>query len=275
MEMSEQYWKDRADALERALRDARPLVEKWCHYQGDHPKLFQQYLGPIDAALTDQPANGSLDADNGAHRHCAGKVSSADQPAQETSHKQPMSGIMFCERSDLKVAAERAAQGRLSDAPSLIYRLVDALRSGAGPEEKKSVERDAKTWLANANLDDPSPLADQPAQDGEPSVDQARFKRVWQQLVYSLADFFALEATDAQARSIAREVLQAADAGEPSCCARTREDEHEALARLRWVLWDADPDSIRIARDDPGMNTDWQTICAAIRRTGDTGGQDE
>jgi hypothetical protein len=46
----------RADALERALRDARPLVEKWCHYQGDHPALFEQYLGPIDAALTDQPA---------------------------------------------------------------------------------------------------------------------------------------------------------------------------------------------------------------------------
>jgi predicted nuclease with TOPRIM domain len=67
---------------------------------------------------------------------------------------------------------------------------------------------------------------------------------------------------------------QPADAGEPSCCARTRE-EHEALARLRWVLWDADPDSIRIARDDPGMNADWQKICAAIRRIGDTGGEDD
>jgi hypothetical protein len=118
-------------------------------------------------------------------------------------------------------------------------------------------------------------LADQPAQDGKPSTDQERFERVLQQLAHSLADFYALEVTDAQARSITREVLQTADAGEPSCCARTREDEHEALARLRWVLWDADPDSIRIARDDPGMNTDWQTICAAIRRTGDTGGQDE
>jgi hypothetical protein len=60
--------------------------------------------------------------------------------------------------------------------------------------------------------------------------------------------------------------------GEPSCCDRTREDELEALARLRWVLWDADPESIRIARDDPGMNADWQTIRAAIRRKdGDTG----
>jgi hypothetical protein len=109
--------------------------------------------------------------------------------------------------------------------------------------------------------------SDQPAQHGEPSADQARFERVWQQLVYYVADFFALEITDAQAQSIARELVQAADAGEPSCCARTR----EALDRLRWVLWDAAPEDVRIARNDPGMNVDWQTICAAIRRTdGDT-----
>lgn len=34
-----------------ALRDARPLVEKWCHYQGNSKVLFDTYLGPIDAAL--------------------------------------------------------------------------------------------------------------------------------------------------------------------------------------------------------------------------------
>jgi hypothetical protein len=103
---------------------------------------------------------------------------------------------------------------------------------------------------------------DQPAQDGEPSTDQERFERVWQQLVYSVADFFALEITDAQAQSIAREVLQVADAGEqscrkcgyaeetflrdalcrscngdgpklhePSCCAGPREEERERCAR--------------------------------------------
>lgn len=37
--------------LEAALEFARPLVEKWCHYQGDTQALFDQYLGPVDAAL--------------------------------------------------------------------------------------------------------------------------------------------------------------------------------------------------------------------------------
>jgi hypothetical protein len=178
----------RADALERALRDARPLVEKWCHYQGDHPKLFQQYLGPIDAALT-------------------------DQPAQEWT-------------------AERAQA------------YIDQFDH------------------------------DQPAQDGEPSVDQARFERVWQQLVYSLADFFALEVTDAQARSIAREVLQAADAGDPSCCARTREE----CAQVA----DAYPEHEPFGADytahgliGEGQDSASRDIAAAIRRTGDTGGGDE
>lgn len=59
------------------------------------------------------------------------------------------------------------------------------------------------------------------------------------------------------------------NAHERFCCTRTR----EALERLQWVLWYADPDSIRIARDDPGMNADWQLIAAAIRRTdGDNNG---
>lgn len=43
---------DRMDALARALIEARKLVEKWCHYQGPHPTLFEQYLSPIDEALT-------------------------------------------------------------------------------------------------------------------------------------------------------------------------------------------------------------------------------
>ncbi len=38
-------------ALREALINARPLVEKWCHYQGDTEALFRQYLDPIDAAL--------------------------------------------------------------------------------------------------------------------------------------------------------------------------------------------------------------------------------
>ena len=43
----------RCARLEEALRNARPLVEKWCHYQGHMPTVFDQYLGPIDAALSD------------------------------------------------------------------------------------------------------------------------------------------------------------------------------------------------------------------------------
>ena len=37
--------------LREALKRARPLVEKWCHYQGNTQALFDEYLGPIDAAL--------------------------------------------------------------------------------------------------------------------------------------------------------------------------------------------------------------------------------
>lgn len=39
------------DALHRALKDARPLVAKWCAYQGNSPELHAKYLAPIDAAL--------------------------------------------------------------------------------------------------------------------------------------------------------------------------------------------------------------------------------
>jgi hypothetical protein len=97
---------------------------------------------------------------------------------------------------------------------------------------------------------------DQPADAGEPSVDQARFERVWKQLVYSLADFFALEITDAQAQSIAREVLKAAGAGEPPCCARTREAKpyHKPESSHR----NADPTPDEIA--DPLFDVIWQVI---------------
>lgn len=41
-----------APELYEALESARAQVKKWCHYQGDSKALFDQYLGPIDAALT-------------------------------------------------------------------------------------------------------------------------------------------------------------------------------------------------------------------------------
>jgi hypothetical protein len=46
------------ERLEAALREARSIVEKWCHYQGNAPELFAQYLGPIDAALSAAPSKG-------------------------------------------------------------------------------------------------------------------------------------------------------------------------------------------------------------------------
>lgn len=33
------------------LLKARKIVERWCHTQGNHPELFAEFLGPIDAAL--------------------------------------------------------------------------------------------------------------------------------------------------------------------------------------------------------------------------------
>ena len=53
--------RSRAERLEAALREARSIVEKWCHYQGNAPELFAQYLGPIDAALETAPSEGGDD----------------------------------------------------------------------------------------------------------------------------------------------------------------------------------------------------------------------
>lgn len=39
------------DSLLRELTKAREIVEKWCHYQGNSPALFDEYLTSIDAAL--------------------------------------------------------------------------------------------------------------------------------------------------------------------------------------------------------------------------------
>jgi hypothetical protein len=33
------------------LTNARGIVEKWCHYQGNSDALFKEFLEPIDAAL--------------------------------------------------------------------------------------------------------------------------------------------------------------------------------------------------------------------------------
>lgn len=41
----------RADLVEQ-LDGARAIVEKWCHYQGNTPELFDEFLAPIDAALS-------------------------------------------------------------------------------------------------------------------------------------------------------------------------------------------------------------------------------
>jgi hypothetical protein len=37
--------------LLEAARKARVIVEKWCHYQGNTPELFAEYLAPLDAAI--------------------------------------------------------------------------------------------------------------------------------------------------------------------------------------------------------------------------------
>lgn len=39
------------EALHGALREALPLVEKWCHYQGNDPQFREETLAPIRAAL--------------------------------------------------------------------------------------------------------------------------------------------------------------------------------------------------------------------------------
>lgn len=39
------------ERLRAALTYARPLVEKWCHYQGNNQAFFRETLAPIDEAL--------------------------------------------------------------------------------------------------------------------------------------------------------------------------------------------------------------------------------
>ena len=38
--------------LLEAAKEARIIVEKWCHYQGNAPELFAKYLAPLDTAIS-------------------------------------------------------------------------------------------------------------------------------------------------------------------------------------------------------------------------------
>jgi hypothetical protein len=40
------------DGLVEALEYARPLVDKWCHYQANNEEFREEILAPIDAALS-------------------------------------------------------------------------------------------------------------------------------------------------------------------------------------------------------------------------------
>jgi hypothetical protein len=70
----------------------------------------------------DQPANGSLDADSGAHRHCAGKVSSVDQPAQgggRPSEDDTQAAVCAVEQA--------LAEGLIRGDDEIMFRLVDII----------------------------------------------------------------------------------------------------------------------------------------------------
>lgn len=41
------------NALNDALHDARPMVQHWCHTQGDNAEWHAETLAPINAALGD------------------------------------------------------------------------------------------------------------------------------------------------------------------------------------------------------------------------------
>jgi hypothetical protein len=150
---------------------------------------------------------------------------------------------------------------RRADALEQALRRIDALYTDAQGQGNPYV-----SWMgAIARV----ALTDQPAQDGKPSTDQERFERVWQQLVYSVADFFALEITDAQAQSIAREVLQVADAGEP---------EHRATLSVvpdAYGGWNVTEDSRIVSGPHRSQADAVEAMRARARRTKDTGGRDE
>ena len=40
-----------APAMKDELRRLREIARRWCHYQGNTPELFEEYLGPADAIL--------------------------------------------------------------------------------------------------------------------------------------------------------------------------------------------------------------------------------
>ena len=40
--------------LRKALEYARPIVERWCHTQGNIKEFFEETLAPIDTALKDR-----------------------------------------------------------------------------------------------------------------------------------------------------------------------------------------------------------------------------
>jgi hypothetical protein len=263
--MSEQYWKDRADALEREnarFREAEGVLDEIRFALEEHGYVHMANGDGIrsliqDAALAQQEP---------------------DQPAQDGGRLDPYT-LAYVEKM---VRGQQYKDGPFRQWPefwpgnrndtSLVTQFADL---AADAIRNLQPDHPAQDGVSNAmtGLGRPARPASesgflqpsQPADAGEPSTDQERFERVWQQLAYSLADFFALEVTDAQARSIAREVLQAADAGEAdewecSMCGETM---------AREATWgDCGHEHCPMLPSE--MEAD-----AAIRRTGDTGGGDE
>jgi hypothetical protein len=208
----------RADVLEQALQYMAAnlrLIAGYDRISGDHEdcEVARETLNDptVRAALAQQECDNmaSNDPVN------ASMSSFSDQPAQDGEQLDPYT----------LAYVEKMVRGQqYKDGP---YRQWPEFWPGNRSNDSMVTQFADRAADAIRNLQ-----PDQPADAGESSVDQARFERVWKQLVYSLADFFALEITDAQAQSIAREVLKAAGAGEPSCCARTREEERKRCVKI-------------------------------------------
>jgi hypothetical protein len=55
----------RVAVLEKALDYARPLVERWCHTQGNARAFFDETLGPIDRARAALQSTPTSETSNG------------------------------------------------------------------------------------------------------------------------------------------------------------------------------------------------------------------
>jgi hypothetical protein len=205
--MSEQYWKDRADALERALLDVQALIPD------RHAPGYNRDVRSLESAIDSivKTVNTTL-------------YTPADQPAQGGGRMEAEGRRGMDRREQVKCVAQ------LAEVSAKVYSM--------GHHQDCAMSGDSGSFC---------------------DCGYEIAKKIAESEKYGTVD--ELVGPNAEINEVCKYADQTADAGEPSCCARTREAERERCARV------ADEDNPAYSKLDRYTADE---IAAAIRRTGDT-----